>query len=134
MNYINILKDIIDNFYVTTYMRDFRLERNTIGYDKVIEGDAKIICGRGRVLKDEWLNPDFYKFGPNHIQTDKTFHREDVVDFLRSNSKASFLYLSVSCFFFRLYADIEDFSLLFCLTLNFSIVSRIICFPFKVLP
>ena len=84
MNYINILKDIIDNFYVTTYMRDFRLERNTIGYDKVIEGDAKIICGRGRVLKDEWLNPDFYKFGPNHIQTDKTFHREDVVDFLRS--------------------------------------------------
>ena len=84
MNYINILKDIIDNFYVTTYMRDFRLERNTIGYDKVIEGDAKIICGRGRVLKDEWLNPDFYKFGPNHIQTDKTFHRKDVVDFLKN--------------------------------------------------
>ena len=84
MNYINILKDIIDNFYVTTYMRDFRLERNTTGYDKVIEGDAQVVCGRGRVLKDEWLNPDFYKFGPNHIQTDKIFHRKDVADFLRS--------------------------------------------------
>ena len=79
MKYIHILKDLIDNFYVTTYSRDFTLKSNTYGYDKVIDGDAKIVCGRGRVLKDEWLNPDFYKFGPNHIQTDKTFHKKDVV-------------------------------------------------------
>ena len=83
MKYIDILKDLIDNFYITTYPKDFTLESNTFGYDKVIEGDAQIVCGRGRVLKDEWLNPDFYKFGPNHIQTDKTFHRKDVVDFLK---------------------------------------------------
>ena len=83
MKYTHILKDLIDNFYITTYPKDFTLESNTFGYDKVIEGDAQIVCGRGRVLKDEWLNPDFYKFGPNHIQTDKTFHRKDVVDFLK---------------------------------------------------
>ena len=83
MKYTHILKDLIDNFYITTYPKDFTLESNTFGYDKVIEGDAQVVCGRGRVLKDEWLNLDFYKFGPNHIQTDKTFHRKDVVDFLK---------------------------------------------------
>ena len=71
MNYIDILKDIIDNFYVTTFTRDFTLK-------------SKFICGRGRVLKDEWLNPDFYNFGGKHMHTNKTFHRKDVVDFLRS--------------------------------------------------
>ncbi len=57
MKYIHILKDLIDNFYITTYPKDFILESNTFGYDKVIEGDAQVVCGRGRVLKDEWLNP-----------------------------------------------------------------------------
>ena len=71
MNYINILKDIIDNFYVTTFTRDFTLK-------------SKFVCGRGRVLKDEWLNRGFYNFGGSHMHTDKTFHRKDVVDFLRS--------------------------------------------------
>ena len=74
MNYIDILKDIIDNFYVTTFTRDFTLK-------------SKFVCGRGRVLKDEWLNPDFYNFGGSHMNTDKTFHRKDVVDFLRSYKK-----------------------------------------------
>ena len=74
MNYIDILKDIIDNFYVTTFPRDFTLK-------------SKFVCGRGRVLKDEWLNPDFYNFGGSHMNTDKTFHRKDVVDFLRSYKK-----------------------------------------------
>ena len=71
MNYINILKDIIDNFYVTTFPRDFTL-------------NSTFVCGRGRVLKDEWLNPDFYKFGGVHMNSDKTFHRKDVVDFLKN--------------------------------------------------
>ena len=71
MNYINILKDIIDNFYVTTFTKDFIL-------------NSTFVCGRGRVLKDEWLNPDFYNFGGKHMNIDKTFHRKDVVDFLRS--------------------------------------------------
>ena len=84
MKYIDILKDLIDNFYITTYPKDFTLESNTFGYDKVIEGDAQVVCGRGRVLKDEWLNPDFYYFGRNDMQIDKTFHRKDVVDFLKN--------------------------------------------------
>jgi len=87
VNYINILKDIIDNYYVTTYSRDFKLEPNTFGYDKVIENDSMNICNRGRVLRDEWLNPNFYKFGSKYIQSDETFHRKDVVDFLRSYKK-----------------------------------------------
>ena len=84
MKYIHILKDLIDNFYITTYPKDFTLESNTFGYDKVIEGDAQVVCGRGRVLKDEWLNPNFYHFGRNDMQIDKTFHRKDVVDFLKN--------------------------------------------------
>ena len=72
MKYIHILKDLIDNFYITTYPKDFTLESNTFGYDKVIEGDAQVVCGRGRVLKDEWLNSEFYHFGRNDMQIDKT--------------------------------------------------------------
>ena len=84
MNYIDLLKDFIDNFYFTTYPRDFKLKTDTQGYDKVIEGESLDICNRGRVIQEEWLRGDFYKFGNKHIMTDKVFHRKDAVDFLRS--------------------------------------------------
>ena len=84
MNYIDLLKDFIDNFYFTTYPRDFKLKTDTQGYDKVIEGESLDICNRGRVIQEEWLRGDFYKFGNKHIMTDEIFHRKDAVDFLRS--------------------------------------------------
>ena len=83
-DYVKKVKSLIDNYYLTTFPVDFKLESNTYGYDGYIEGDSQFVCGRSVYLKDELLNPNFYKVGNKHIKTNKTFHNKELVDFLKT--------------------------------------------------
>ena len=83
-NYIKKVKSLIDNYYLTTFPVDFKLESGTYGYDDYIEGDSLFVCGRCNHLRNELLNPDFYKVGNKHIKTNDTFHNKELVDFLKT--------------------------------------------------
>ena len=83
-DYVKKVKSLIDNYYLTTFPTDFRLESGTYGYDDYIEGDSLFVCGRCDYLRNELLNPDFYKVGNKHIKTNDTFHNKELVDFLKT--------------------------------------------------